>query len=169
MKKLVILTLTTIFLTQANAQNWDEVIKAVAADRAAADYFGSSVSISGDYAIVGAFIEDEDATGGNTMNDAGSVYLFEPSITGVGIIENDLGSSLIVYPNPGTGEFIIDLGRSYRDVSVTVSNLMGQIISSDHFGNTQQFSIEIEEPTGFYLVEIQTAQGKSAMLKVLKE
>ena len=36
------------------SQNWDEVVKAVASDRAANDMFGYSVSISGDYAIVGA-------------------------------------------------------------------------------------------------------------------
>ncbi len=33
------------------AQNWNQVVKAVASDRALNDQFGYSVSISGDYAI----------------------------------------------------------------------------------------------------------------------
>ena len=39
------------------AQTWNEAIKAIASDRAAIDYFGYSVSISGDYAIVGALLK----------------------------------------------------------------------------------------------------------------
>ena len=50
--------------------------KIVASDRAAEDYFGTSVSISGNYVIVGAYYEDEDAVGGATLSSAGSAYLF---------------------------------------------------------------------------------------------
>jgi hypothetical protein len=57
--------------------NWNEVQKLVASDRAANDYFGLSVSISGNYAIIGAMCEDEDAIGGNTLTSAGSAYIFE--------------------------------------------------------------------------------------------
>jgi hypothetical protein len=59
------------------AQNWNQIIKTVASDRGADDEFGWSVSISGDYAIVGARYEDEDATGANTLNYAGSAYIFK--------------------------------------------------------------------------------------------
>jgi hypothetical protein len=34
------------------------------------------VAISGDYAIIGAYAEDEDASGFNTMTQAGSMYIF---------------------------------------------------------------------------------------------
>ncbi|HOY48103.1 MAG TPA: T9SS type A sorting domain-containing protein [Flavobacteriales bacterium] len=57
------------------AQNWDEVVKAVATDRAAADLFGYSVAISGDYAIVGANQEDHNATGGQFLDNAGAAYI----------------------------------------------------------------------------------------------
>jgi hypothetical protein len=50
-----------------------EVDKIQASDKAKDDYFGISVSISGDRAIVGAFGQD---TGGS---NAGAAYLFEPS------------------------------------------------------------------------------------------
>lgn len=59
------------------AQNWNQVIKAVASDRAAYDFFGGSVAISGDYAIVGAPFEDHNATGGSALEGAGSAYIFK--------------------------------------------------------------------------------------------
>ena len=57
--------------------NWTQAQKLTASDRAAGDWFGYSVSISGDYAIVGASYEDEDASGANYQNAAGSAYIFE--------------------------------------------------------------------------------------------
>jgi hypothetical protein len=59
------------------AQNWDEIVKAVASDRASNDWFGYSVSISGDYAIVGAKQEDHNATGGQFLDKAGAAYILK--------------------------------------------------------------------------------------------
>lgn len=61
---------------QGGADNWGLVKKITAPIRSVADQFGSSVSISGDYIIVGAFNEDEDADELNFLNDAGSAYIF---------------------------------------------------------------------------------------------
>ena len=75
--KLILTSLVILVLSRLQAQNYDEVIKAVASDRAAHDYFGYNVSISGNYAIIGAYAEDEDASGLNTLQVAGSAYIFE--------------------------------------------------------------------------------------------
>ncbi len=65
------------YLFQMNAQGvWEENTKITALDRAANDWFGNSVAISGDNIVIAARQEDEDATGGNTMTNAGSVYVF---------------------------------------------------------------------------------------------
>ena len=74
---LVVFFLTLFSIVEASAQTWNEAIKTVASDRAASDVFGYSVSISGSYAIVGAYQEDEDASGANYQLDAGSAYIFE--------------------------------------------------------------------------------------------
>lgn len=58
------------------AQNWDEIIKAVASDRAVEDRFGNAVAISGDYAIVGASNEDHNVAGTSYREDAGASYIF---------------------------------------------------------------------------------------------
>src|SRR5690606_37401816 len=64
-----------IFINKAGT--WTEVQKIVASDRGYNDRFGRSVAISGGYAIVGAVNENEDVTGGNTLNSAGSAYIFK--------------------------------------------------------------------------------------------
>ncbi|HZI53529.1 MAG TPA: hypothetical protein VFD56_07500 [Chitinophagaceae bacterium] len=54
-----------------------EVNKIVAQDRTHNDEFGRSVSISGNYAVVGVPIDQEDSDGKNSINGAGSAYIFK--------------------------------------------------------------------------------------------
>ncbi|MDD3860327.1 MAG: FG-GAP repeat protein, partial [Bacteroidales bacterium] len=60
-----------------NSGTWQEVQKIVASDRSENDYFGFALDINGNHIIVGASYEDEDETGNNTVNAAGSAYIFE--------------------------------------------------------------------------------------------
>jgi len=53
--------------------DWEEEAKVLASDEASLDYFGFSVSVSGDSAIIGAYQDDD--RGGNS----GSAYIFERS------------------------------------------------------------------------------------------
>ena len=57
------------YRNQGSPDNWEEVTKITASDGAEDDRFGNSVSISGDYAIVGAQYDDD-----NGMF-SGSAYL----------------------------------------------------------------------------------------------
>jgi hypothetical protein len=56
---------------------WSEVQKIVSSDRLEGDYFGRSVSVSGDYLVVGAYGVDKDVQGENHLNSAGAVYVFK--------------------------------------------------------------------------------------------
>lgn len=76
---------------------WSQVQKIVAADRSANDYFGAAVSISGNYALIGAVNEYEDSIGNNTVPGAGSAYLFERNVNG-----NWMQSQKIVASDRGT-------------------------------------------------------------------
>lgn len=57
--------------------DWVQHQKLIAGDQEDYDRFGWSVAIDGNYAIVGAYREDEDATGANALSNAGSAYIFE--------------------------------------------------------------------------------------------
>ena len=59
-----------IYTRNASTWQWVGEQKIQASDKASSDYFGYSVSLSGDYAIVGAYGED---TGGSA---AGAVYIY---------------------------------------------------------------------------------------------
>lgn len=58
------------YVFKFNGSDWEQVAKLVASDPGANDYFGSSVAINGDYAIVGAPFDDDNGT------DSGAAYIF---------------------------------------------------------------------------------------------
>ena len=80
------------YIFEREVGTWTQMNKIVASDRAASDMFGVSVSISGDYAIIGAYNEDHDQTGGNTLNNSGSAYIFK-NTSGNWIEENKIVAS----------------------------------------------------------------------------
>jgi len=55
---------------------WGNETRIVAPDADSEDYFGHSVSISGDYAIVGAYLDDDDAS------NSGAAYVFKKTDSG---------------------------------------------------------------------------------------
>ncbi len=59
---------------EGGADNWGEVEKLTASDAQAGDFFGISVAVSGDTAVVGANQEDAAGAGSNTGN--GAAYVF---------------------------------------------------------------------------------------------
>ncbi len=71
----------TIFVLPSHTQTWNEVLKVTASDKARGDGFGYSVSISGQYAIVGA-IEVGDANNTDALDTTGSAYIFKLDSTG---------------------------------------------------------------------------------------
>ncbi len=79
MKKILLLSvlISSLFVLSANAQTWNQVIKACASDRTANDIYGFSLAISGDFAIVGAYWEDDDVNGLNTLANSGSAYILQ--------------------------------------------------------------------------------------------
>ena len=61
------------YVFEKNGGSWNEVTKLIASDGAAEDYFGTSVAISDNYAIVGASLDDDNGL------ESGSAYIFEIS------------------------------------------------------------------------------------------
>jgi murein DD-endopeptidase MepM/ murein hydrolase activator NlpD len=61
------------YIFQRTGSSWSQLQKLTASDGAAYDYFGKSVSISGDYAIVGAAGDDDNGP----YSNSGSAYIFQ--------------------------------------------------------------------------------------------
>ena len=79
---LFILLLIIMSMGNLHGQNFDKIIKAVSTDRASSDYLGYSVSVSGNYAVVGAYQEDNDTSGSSYISNTGSAYIFERNTSG---------------------------------------------------------------------------------------
>ncbi len=58
---------------ELNPSNWNQLVKLTASDADTEDYFGSSVSISGGHALVGAYGNDDNGS------SSGSAYIFAPN------------------------------------------------------------------------------------------
>ena len=79
-----ILLIVTLFCIQPclEAQNWDQVLKTTSNPRQNSDYYGFKVSISGDYAVVGAPYHDYDPYNINFLNGAGAVFILKKDAAG---------------------------------------------------------------------------------------
>ena len=103
-----------------NDTAWMELQKIVASDRAAGDEFGISVAMDGEHAMVGAFWEDEDEFGTNTLGEAGSAYFLtnDPTLiditTGADLTRTT--TDLLVFPVPTSDVLNVVLtdARAYR-------------------------------------------------------
>ena len=85
MKTRLLITLLSLFYTSilsAQFSNFTERDKIVASDRAAWDHYGTTVAISGKYAIVGVPERNLDTAGINFMDKAGAAYILEKNAQG---------------------------------------------------------------------------------------
>ncbi len=138
-----------------SGSSWSQQVKLVAADRGAGDGFGSSVSISGDYALVGAYTETEDASGGNMLSAAGSAYVFmrsgsswsqQQKITAESSVQDDRGADdNFGYSVSVNGNYAI-VGAPQEDEDISGGNTLSQAGSAYVFmrsGNTWQLQAKL--------------------------
>lgn len=126
-----------------NGSTWTQQQKIIASDRGEFDFFGSSVAIEGDHAVVGAYAEDEDASGSNTASGAGSAYIFvrngsawsqQQKIVAVDRAGGDRFGEVLAI----SGDRVL-VGTSAEDEDVTGGNTLSQAGSAYIFvrnGNT---------------------------------
>jgi hypothetical protein len=136
---------------RTGTNTWDSGTKIVASDAQTGDQFGHSVAISGDYAVVGAYAEDD---GGS---DAGAAYIFRRTGTntwdsGKKIVASDaaandnFGQSVAISgdyavvgaPRKGSGA-LINAGAAYvfRRTGTNTWDSGTKIVASDAQGGDQ--------------------------------
>jgi hypothetical protein len=155
------------YIFKNTSGNWAEANKIMSSDRAYGDLFGYSVAISGDYAIAGAYLEDENATGGNNLSGAGSIYIFQNPTT-VAFVENSFENEMTISPNPSNGNFAINLGSVCENIMVSITDVSGRLIDSKKFTNQQMLNLSIAQPAGIYFIDVQT-DNKKVFLRCVKQ
>jgi len=135
----LLITLLLLGLSNLQAQNFNEIIKAVAADREVSDNFGHSVAISGNYAIIGAVSENDDVAGANYMGAAGSAYIYERDGSG-----NWIEKQKIVASDRDT------LDQFGYSVAISVNNVIVGALWEDENANG---SNTLNDPGSAYIFE----------------
>jgi hypothetical protein len=125
------------------------------------------VAISGDYAIAGAYLEDENATGGNSLYQAGSIYVFQ-NTTSVDIKENSFENEITISPNPSNGNFSIDLGAVFGNAVVSITDVSGKLIESKSYTNSQLLNLSLDKPAGIYFIAVHS-DSKKVVLRCVKQ
>ena len=102
-----------------------------------------------------------------TKNGCGNISACV-NISALGIIENNFGDVLSVYPNPTAGNFSIDLGAIYESTVVSIIDVTGRIIESKTITQSEIINLSIKEAVGIYFITIKTG-NKKAVIKLVKQ
>jgi len=145
------------FLRQGNA-SWSEIAKLKASDGTGNDWYGYSVSLSGDRAFVGAHRDDDPGT------DGGSAYVYDSLLPTAVEMAVDLPDNYHLsepYPNPFNpqAEFSLEVAHT-QQVRIEVFNTLGQRVAVLHDGlltsrGTHPFTFDAGSlPSGVYLLRV---------------
>ncbi len=83
-------------------------------------------------------------------------------------INQQFERALTVAPNPSSGRFFVDLGKSYRSVEFQVTDAQGRRVLDGNIQNTDQLELEIKGNTGNYLLHL-VADDAQANIKLSKQ
>lgn len=93
----------------------------------------------------------------------------EPScievITGLSKSENSI---LQLGPNPSSGNFTLQLNSPESDFTIDVYNLQGELISSEHYQNTNSVTGQLVGPAGLYLIKYSSAT-RNETVRIVKK
>ncbi len=136
------------YVFKLSGGTWTENAKITAADAAAGDGFGLSVGVSGDSAIVGAYLNDDGAA------DSGSAYIFEGLCLGQPCGSLGNGDEVLSVPTKG-----LMMSPSFLQCSAAGKGPLVKVSESDS-GDYRHLAIDKN-----YLYAASTTSGLSAFSK----
>ena len=127
------------YIFHRSGTTWTEQAKLTASDGAAEDWFGKSVSISGDYALIGAWQDDDNGSG------SGSAYIYFNNVVFIEEEQMNLPVNTMLlgnYPNPFNPTTTIKYQISELSfVTLKVYDVLGSEVIT---------LVNEEKPTGVY-------------------
>lgn len=96
---------------------------------------------------------------------------FEIEVTDiVASIEDEIAKvDIVAYPNPTAGAFAVELAQTYERVTLQVSTLSGQVLSTQHYQHVAQLNATLEVPAGLYLLRIAVDNQAPVLYKIQKQ
>tara|TARA_B100001109_G_scaffold255500_1_gene258824 strand:+ start:23858 stop:26680 length:2823 start_codon:yes stop_codon:yes gene_type:complete len=86
------------------------------------------------------------------------------------INKNQAVLDIHIYPNPTSGQFVLDLGRMYENIAVKILDLSGRLINEEIINEKSSITInpDISE-SGVYLVKITTPESRIVKQLVIQK
>lgn len=127
---------------------------------AAGDNMGGAVSMP-DANTVGIGAPKNDGGASN----AGQARVYTYGTVG---ISRPLLTNVSVYPNPMAEQVTVNLGQTFTDVTVSVTNAMGQEVSTQQLSTASVFTLPVTGRPGIYFLTLTSGNTPLARTKVLK-
>ncbi len=106
-------------------------------------------------------------TGANPCINTKTVSVTVNNCTSV--LQNSTDNFLRIFPNPTKGIISIESAVNMNG-TITISNALGQLISSSVIENTTNYTIDLSsQPNGVYLLKYKTLEGNERSIKLIKE
>jgi PKD repeat protein len=83
------------------------------------------------------------------------------------LVENSFATTIKVFPNPTSGNVVVDLGGVYPTISVSITDQSGRSIRNIRGENVDSIEIYLNEPKGIYLLTIQDGKQR-ATVRIVK-
>ena len=152
--------------TKDNTGTWNNAQKITNSDRAPGDQFGRALALTAydtlDFSahlVVGAWLEDEDVSGNNFVQDAGSVYLFYGQ-SDIGLFVPTKEPEWSLYPNPAVNTAqVANLPAGQKTLTLldATGRTIGQWKTDD-----MDFTLRVDAyPAGIYFLEVGADTGAS--------
>ena len=106
------------------------------------------------------------ADGAGWANSDDNIYKYSSPAN---VSENTFTTHVNVYPNPTNGAIHVNFEEPQNELQITVYSIDGRILQNFTKNQMDNFSFEIDEPAGLYLVEIINDKNEKATFRLIKE
>lgn len=103
-------------------------------------------------------------TTNNGCTEAAGCYYLAP----LSVADNDFSKELLLYPNPTAGNFSINLGKTYANVTTKITDLRGRLIQKFEITNKSVLQLNLEAPEGIYILIVDVGD-KKMVKKIIKK
>lgn len=102
----------------------------------------------------------------STINDI-TTFLY-PKVTTITSINDFQENNLLIYPNPTSENVAIHFSKTYENINITITTLLGQSCKSWNFKNTNRTLLQLSNfERGVYIVAIQLNNSATVTKKIV--